>query len=198
MPPPITTFCFFFSYTFDATNTHPVTLEFKFFFFQTGHSKQTHKHTQPQNVEDESFSLAARLISFRSIFFYQKKIKHQLTRVGIPASTPFFHQHLEVQHDYIILSHRHLDPSCEPPPSTTFIFFIFLPVSQFSVWNQKKQPKVYSSPPTHTTSKHQKSTHGESTERKKKDREGKPAKVRKESMRGQNHCTKMGGKRERR
>jgi len=34
--------------------------------------------------------------------------------------------------------------------------------------------------------------------RKKKDREGKPAKVRKESMRGQNHCTKMGGKRERR
>jgi len=35
---------------------------------------------------------------------------------------------------------------------------------------KKQQPKVYSPPPTHTTSKHPKSTHGESTKRQKENK----------------------------
>jgi len=197
MPPPITTFCFFFSYTFDATNTHPVTLEFKFFFFQTGHSKQTHKHTQPQNVEDESFSLAARLISFRSIFFYQKK-KTPVNSRGNPGFHSIFPPALGSSTRLYHTESSSPRPFMRTPAINHLHFLHFSSCfSVFSLKSKKTTQSIFFSTYTHNFQASKEHTRWEHR-KKKKDREGKPAKVRKESMRGQNHCTKMGGKRERR
>ena len=54
-------------------------------------------------------------------------------------------------------------------PITRFpLSFLEGPTLTHTEQHTEQQPKVYSPPPTHTTSKYQKSTHGERTKKKKR------------------------------